>query len=126
MAETQFYKLIKRCCCCLMSKIWKLLVTIIILLGLIIIAFWLIVLPRAFNFSFEQTKLTQQFNNNNTLRYNLVLNTENNPNKKLSIYYNEVKGHMFYEGSTFASKDAITCVFASPALEKNVVDECST
>jgi len=67
-----------------------------------------IVIPCAFSFSFEQTKLTQFNHNNNTLRYNLVLNTEHNPNKKLSIYYNKVKGRMFYEGSMFALTDTIT------------------
>ncbi|XP_004497665.1 NDR1/HIN1-like protein 3 [Cicer arietinum] len=111
MAVAQPNNRSRRCCCCLFNIIWKLLIAIIILVVLIILIIWLIVQPRAFKFSVKEAKLTQfnYLNNNNTLRYNLVLNfTARNPNKKLNIYYDKVEGHVSYDGTRFASTDVIT------------------
>ncbi|XP_058767684.1 NDR1/HIN1-like protein 10 [Vicia villosa] len=111
MAPVHPHNRCRRCCCCLFGVIWKLLLGIIILIGLIFLIFSLVVQPRAFRFSVNEAKLTQ-FNyttTTNTLRYNLVLNfTARNPNKKLNFYYDEVEGHVSYHGIRFASTDVIT------------------
>ncbi|XP_061351121.1 NDR1/HIN1-like protein 10 [Gastrolobium bilobum] len=102
----------RSCCCCLLGIFWKLLIAFVVLVGLVILIFFLVVQPRAFKFSVTEAQLTQfdyTNNNNNNLRYNMVLNfTVRNPNKKLSIYYDKVEALAFYEGSRFASSDVIT------------------
>lgn len=100
----------RKCCCCLFSIIWKFLAAIIVLVVLAILIFWLIIQPHSFKFYVNEAKLTQ-FNyttTTNTLHYNLLLNfTARNPNKKLSIYYDKVEGHAFYEGMRFDTTDVI-------------------
>ncbi|GAU44219.1 hypothetical protein TSUD_399830 [Trifolium subterraneum] len=109
MAEAQPHNCCRRCCCCLFGVIWKLIVAIIVLIVLVILIFYFIVQPRSFKFSVKEAKLTEFNYNNNTVRYNLVLNfTAHNPNKKLGIIYDKVEGHVSYEGTRFASTDVIT------------------
>lgn len=96
-------------CCSLFSFLWKLLVVLIILFGLIILIFYLIVQPRAFKFYVTKAELTQFDYTDSTLHYNMVLNfTAHNPNKKLGIYYDKVEAQTFYEGARFANVDVIT------------------
>jgi hypothetical protein len=99
----------RSCCSCLFGFIWKLLVTIIVLAGLAVLIFYLIVQPRSFKFYVTEANLTKFDYTNNTLHYNMVLNfTARNPNKKLGVYYDDVKAQAFYEGSRFAIVDVIT------------------
>ncbi|KAL5067598.1 hypothetical protein RYX36_018485 [Vicia faba] len=111
MAQLQPDNRSRRACCCRLSIIWKLLVTIVLIVALIVFVLFLIVQPQSFKFSVKEAKLTQ-FNyttKTNTLHYNLVLNfTARNPNKKLNIYYDAIKGHVSYEGTRFASTDVIS------------------
>ncbi|CAK8571329.1 unnamed protein product [Lathyrus sativus] len=111
MAQQQPRSRSRRCCCCLFSIIWKLIISIVFIVALIFLVLFLILQPRSFKFSVKEAKLIQ-FNyttNTNTLRYNLVLNfTASNPNKKFNIYYDAMNGHVFYEGTRFASTDTIT------------------
>ncbi|CAL5194310.1 unnamed protein product [Lathyrus oleraceus] len=96
-------------CCTLFTFLWKLLVALIVLFGLIILIFYLIVQPLSFKFYVTKAQLTQFDYTNNTLHYNMVLNfTAHNPNKKLSIYYDKVEAQAFLEGSRFANVDMIT------------------
>ena len=99
----------RSCCCCLFGIVWKLLVTIIVLVGLAVLIFYLVVQPRSFKFYVSEAKLTQFDYDNNNLTYDLVLNfTARNPNKKLSIYYDDVEARAFYEGNWFHTTDVIT------------------
>ncbi|CAI8602394.1 unnamed protein product [Vicia faba] len=113
MAQLQPDNRSRRGCCCRLSIIWKLLVTIVLIVALIVFVLFLIVQPQSFKFSVKEAKLTQ-FNyttktNTHTLHYNLVLNfTARNPNKKLNIYYDAIEGHVSYEGTRFASTDVIS------------------
>ncbi|KAG5043953.1 hypothetical protein AAZX31_03G181300 [Glycine max] len=101
----------RSCCCCLFGILWKILVALIVLVGLVFLIFWLVVQPRSFKFHVTEADLTQfdYYTNNNTLHYNMVLNfTARNPNKKLSIYYDKVEALAFYEDARFANYDVIT------------------
>ncbi|KAL2345291.1 hypothetical protein Fmac_006576 [Flemingia macrophylla] len=101
----------RSCCYCLFGIFWKILVTLIVLVGLAILIFWLVVQPRSFKFYVTEADLTQfeYDTNNSTLGYNMVLNfTVRNPNKKLSIYYDNVEALAFYEDTRFANYDVIT------------------
>ncbi|KAL5060357.1 hypothetical protein RYX36_031961 [Vicia faba] len=96
-------------CCTLFSFLWKLVVALIVLFGLIILIFYLIVQPRAFKIYVTKAELTQFHYTNSTLHYDMVLNfTVHNPNKKLGIYYDKVDAQAFYEGARFANVDVIT------------------
>ncbi|XP_054790006.1 NDR1/HIN1-like protein 3 [Prosopis cineraria] len=107
MADKSFRA--RGCCCCLFSLLWKLLVAIIVIVGLAVLIFWLIVQPRSFKFYASEAQLTQFDYDNNTLRYNLVLNfTARNPNKKLGIYYDKVQGVALYQDERFGNTDVIT------------------
>jgi hypothetical protein len=99
----------KSFCSNLFKLVWRFLVTLVILFGLVIVIFYLIVQPRVFKFYVTKAELTQFDYTNNTLHYNMMLNfTAHNPNKKLSIYYDKVEARAFYEGSRFANVDVIT------------------
>ena len=101
----------RSCCCCLFGILWKILVALIVLVGLVFLIFWLVVQPRSFKFQVTEADLTQfdYYTNNHTLHYNMVLNfTARNPNKKLSIYYDKVEALAFYEDARFANYDVIT------------------
>ncbi|KAL5545746.1 hypothetical protein UlMin_005433 [Ulmus minor] len=93
------------CCCgCLFSLILKLVVTAVVLIGLAVLAFWLIVRPNKVKFHVEDASLTQFNYTNNNLHYNLALNlTIRNPNKRLGIYYDRIEARGFYEDSRFDS-----------------------
>ncbi|XP_057438899.1 NDR1/HIN1-like protein 10 [Lotus japonicus] len=98
----------RSCFCCLFGVFWKILITLIVLVGLVILIFYLIVQPRPFKFYVNEAKLTEFNYTNNSLRYNMVLNfTARNPNKKLNIYYDKVEALAFYEDSRFASDDKV-------------------
>ncbi|CAI8602393.1 unnamed protein product [Vicia faba] len=113
MVEAQNHSGSKRrcCCCCIFNKVWKFLLATTIFVALIMLILFLVIKPRTFKFSVNEAKLTQ-FNyttKTNTLHYNLVLNfTSRNPNKNLNIYYDEINGHVSYEGTRFASSNVIT------------------
>ncbi|KAK7396750.1 hypothetical protein VNO78_17908 [Psophocarpus tetragonolobus] len=109
MADKQHHG--RSCCCCLWGMLWKILVTLIVLVGIVVLIFWLVVQPRSFKFYVTEAELTQfdYHTNNNTLHYNMVLNfTSRNPNKKLSIYYDKVEALAFYEDARFGNYDVIT------------------
>jgi hypothetical protein len=60
--------------------------------GLVLLIFWLIFRPKIVKFYVTEASLTQfNLSSNNTLYYNLALNTTvRNSNKKFGIYYDAV------------------------------------
>jgi hypothetical protein len=96
--------------CILFKNFCKLLFGLVVLFGIITIILFLIVLrlPHRFKFNVTKAELTQFDYDNNTLHYNMVLNfTTRNPNKEISIYYDEVEARAFYEESRFANVEVI-------------------
>ncbi|CAL1394959.1 unnamed protein product [Linum trigynum] len=96
------------CCGCLFSCLLKIIVTIVVILGVAALVFWLVVRPNKIKVHLTDATLTQ-FNHtpnsdNNLLRYNLALNvTVRNPNKRIGIYYDSIEARAFYRGQRFAS-----------------------
>ncbi|KAL5060350.1 hypothetical protein RYX36_031954 [Vicia faba] len=88
------------CCCgCLFNLIFKLILTVIIIIGIAIFLFWLIVRPNVVKVHVTNASLTQfnYTNNNNNLNYDLSLNlTIRNPNKRLGIYYDYIEARALY------------------------------
>ncbi|MED6106590.1 yls9-like [Stylosanthes scabra] len=94
------------CLCCF----FKVLITLIILLGLACLIAYFIIRPRPFTFHVTNANLTQfDYNTNKkTLDYNLVLNfTASNPNRMLSLYYDFVEANAYYQELRFSLLDLI-------------------
>ncbi|XP_018851217.1 NDR1/HIN1-like protein 10 [Juglans regia] len=94
------------CCGCLFSLLFKLIVSVAIVVGLAVLIFWLIVRPNRVKFHVTDASLTQ-FNfttNNNTLHYNLSLDINvRNPNKKIGIYYDRIEARAYFEDQRFST-----------------------
>lgn len=88
------------CCCgCIFNLIFKLILTVIIIIGIAVFLFWLIVRPNAVKVHVTDATLTQfnYTNNNSNLNYNLALNiTIRNPNRRLGIYYDSIEARALY------------------------------
>jgi hypothetical protein len=88
------------CCCgCLFNLIFKLILTVIIILGILVFLFWLIVRPNVVKVHVTEATLTHfnYTNSNSNLNYDLSLNiTIRNPNKKLGIYYDYIEARALY------------------------------
>ncbi|KAI9121949.1 hypothetical protein K1719_007039 [Acacia pycnantha] len=96
------------CCCgCIFSLIFKLLCTIIVIVGIAVLVFWLLVRPSKVKFHVTDASLTEfNYTNDGTLHYNLALNmTIRNPNRRLGIYYDNVEARALYEDARFASNE---------------------
>ncbi|WOL17721.1 hypothetical protein Cni_G26514 [Canna indica] len=95
------------CCCgpfCLLCSLFKFLVSIVIILGIIVLVLWLVFRPNELNAHVDSASLTQ-FNfstANNNLEYDLSLDLSiRNPNKRISIYYDYLEAQPFYNGDRF-------------------------
>lgn len=93
------------CCgpCCILSALFKLIFTIIVVLGIIVLALWLVLRPSKVKVYVDGASLTQfSLNNSNTLYYNLSLDMSvRNPNKKVGIYYDKLEATASYGGQRF-------------------------
>uniref|UniRef100_A0A2P2MTK6 Late embryogenesis abundant protein LEA-2 subgroup domain-containing protein n=1 Tax=Rhizophora mucronata TaxID=61149 RepID=A0A2P2MTK6_RHIMU len=92
------------CCgCCLFNFLFKLIITVIVIIGIAILVLWLVFRPNKLKFHVTDATLTQfNFTTNNKLQYNLALNiTVRNPNKRIGIYYDRIDATAFYEDNRF-------------------------
>ncbi|MED6198157.1 hypothetical protein PIB30_063341 [Stylosanthes scabra] len=96
--------LIGCCCGCLFSLVCKLIISIVVVIGIAVLVFWLIVRPNEVKFHVTDASLTQFNYSGNTLKYNLALNfTIRNPNKKLGIYYDSIEARTLFHDARFDS-----------------------
>ncbi|PHT99120.1 hypothetical protein BC332_31957, partial [Capsicum chinense] len=98
------------CCCkcifnCICTCIFQILCTLLIILAVIGFILWFILRPNKVNFHISNASLTQfDYNNNNTLSYNLHLNVSiRNPNKRIGIYYDSIEARAYYHGLNFGN-----------------------
>lgn len=95
------------CCfpCCILNLFFKIIFSVILVVGIAILVFWLIVRPTALKFHVVDASLSQfNITNDNMLHYNLQLNmTIRNPNKKIGIYYDHIEARAFYDDQRFSS-----------------------
>ncbi|OVA07126.1 Late embryogenesis abundant protein [Macleaya cordata] len=91
--------------CCLISFIFKIIFTIVIVVGIAALVFWLIFRPNKVKFHVVDASLTQfNLTNDNILHYNLTFDmTIRNPNKKIGIYYDRIEARAFYDDKRFDS-----------------------
>jgi len=90
-------------CCCLFSFLLKLVVSLVIIIGLAVLIFWLIFRPTNVKFYVTDASLTEfSLTGNNTLQYNLAVNiTVRNPNRKIGIYYDTIEARALYGDQRF-------------------------
>lgn len=94
------------CICCIFSLIFQILCTLLVIVGIVVLIFWLIVRPNPVKFYVTDASLTQfdMASTNETLHYNLVLNmTVRNPNKHIGIYYDQIEVQGLYADQTFGT-----------------------
>lgn len=93
------------CCCCLLGFLLKLIVTVVIIVGIAVLLFWLIVRPNKVKFHVVDASLTEfNLTSDNILQYNLTVNmTVRNPNKRIGIYFDRIEAQAYYEDALFDS-----------------------
>ncbi|XP_062167514.1 NDR1/HIN1-like protein 3 [Alnus glutinosa] len=93
-------------CCCLFGFLLKLVVSLVVIIGLAALIFWLIFRPTNVKFYVTDASLTEfTFTGNNTLQYNLAVNiTVRNPNRKIGVYYDTIEANAYYEDQRFGTK----------------------
>ncbi|KAF5725936.1 protein YLS9-like [Tripterygium wilfordii] len=93
-------------CCCLLSLLLKIIITLIVLIGIAILIFWLVVRPNKVKFHVTDVRLNEleYFANNSTQSYDLAVNiTIRNPNKKIKIYYDVIEARATYHNRMLPS-----------------------
>ena len=94
------------CGCGCLGCLLKFIVSLVVIVGLAVLIFWLIFRPTHLKFYATEASLTQfNFTSNNTLQYNLALNiTARNPNKKIGVYYDSIEVRAYYDDHRFDAK----------------------
>lgn len=101
-----------RCCCCnclfscVFACICQVLCAIIIILGVIILALWLIFRPNKVYFHIADASLTKfDFSpTTNTLDYDLSLSVDiRNSNKRIGVYFDKIEAKTTYHRQKFAN-----------------------
>ncbi|XP_068664132.1 NDR1/HIN1-like protein 10 [Aristolochia californica] len=96
------------CCgpCCLLSFLFKLIVSLIIIAGIIALIVWLALRPAKIKVHVQTAELSQfNLTNGNLLHYNLSLSVSvRNPNKRIGIYYDRLEARAFYKGHRLDSR----------------------
>ncbi|GAA0166145.1 hypothetical protein LIER_21370 [Lithospermum erythrorhizon] len=100
-----------KCCCgcifdCLCTCIYQIICTILVVLAIVAIVLFIFFRPTPVKFNVTDATLTQfdLATPNDNLHYNLAMNLSiRNPNKRLSIYYDNIEIRALYEGQRFAS-----------------------
>ncbi|XP_074285801.1 NDR1/HIN1-like protein 3 [Silene latifolia] len=100
------------CGCCLLGCVFKIIFSILIAIGLIILVIWLIIRPHEVKFHATDATLTT-FNfggvNNDNLNYDLAVNfTARNPNNHIGVYYDDVQADAIYGGQRFKTVEGMT------------------
>ncbi|XP_058087660.1 NDR1/HIN1-like protein 10 [Magnolia sinica] len=89
--------------CCILSALFKLIFTIVVVLGIAALVIWLVLRPSKVKVHVDSATLTQfNLTNSNNLYYNLSLDIAiRNPNKQIGIYYDKLEANAYYEGQRF-------------------------
>ncbi|KAF5175501.1 NDR1/HIN1-like protein [Thalictrum thalictroides] len=89
--------------CCVLSTFLKVMISIIVVLGIAALIFWLVVRPTEVKVYVVGAEL-KQFNltNGNTLNYDLSMNiTVRNPNRRIGLYYDQLDAIASYNRERF-------------------------
>jgi hypothetical protein len=103
-------------CCCnpcsLLCALFKLIVSIVIVLGIIVLVLWLVFRPNELKSHAESATLTRFDLDNNTLFYNLDVEISiRNPNKRVAFYYDRVQATASYDGTRIAFDGGLPTFF---------------
>uniref|UniRef100_A0A7N0UMA6 Late embryogenesis abundant protein LEA-2 subgroup domain-containing protein n=1 Tax=Kalanchoe fedtschenkoi TaxID=63787 RepID=A0A7N0UMA6_KALFE len=91
-------------CKCVFNLIFKLILTAIVILGLVVLVLWLIFRPNQLKFHITDASLTQFDLANSTLKYNLAVNgSVRNPNSRIGVYYDVIQVDTFYKDQRFST-----------------------
>ncbi|XP_020080574.1 NDR1/HIN1-like protein 10 [Ananas comosus] len=90
-------------CACLFCTLFKLIFSIVVILGIIVLVVWLVIRPYGLKAHAESAALTQfALSSSNTLDFNLTVDIAvRNRNKRIGIYYDYIESQAFYDGDRF-------------------------
>ncbi|KAL4296992.1 hypothetical protein GQ457_12G012430 [Hibiscus cannabinus] len=92
------------CGCCLLKLLLKIIISLVVIIGLAVLIFWLIFRPKEVKFHVTDVQLSEFTLDNTTLRYNLAVNiTVRNPNKRIGIHYDRIEARAYYEDQRLQS-----------------------
>ncbi|KAL8147525.1 NDR1/HIN1-like protein 10 [Apium graveolens] len=92
------------CFCCIFNFIFQIICALLVIVGIVVLIFWVIFRPSPVKFYVTDASLTQFdiSSTNDILHYNLALNmTVRNPNKRIGIYYDQIEARALYVGQVF-------------------------
>ncbi|PKA65380.1 Putative syntaxin-24 [Apostasia shenzhenica] len=105
------------CCCnpfgCLLCTLFKILASLIITLGVIVLILWLVFRPNELKVYVDDAALTTfNLTDSSALRYNLTLAVSiRNPNSRISIYYDRFEAQALYDGNRFGFDGSLPLFF---------------
>ncbi|GMI96705.1 NDR1/HIN1-LIKE, ARABIDOPSIS NDR1/HIN1-LIKE 10, YELLOW-LEAF-SPECIFIC GENE 9 [Hibiscus trionum] len=93
------------CGCCLLKLLLKIIISLVVIIGLAVLIFWLIFRPNEVKFHVTDVRLTEfSLDSNSTMRYNLAVNiTVRNPNRRIGIHYDRIEARAYYEDQRLQS-----------------------
>ncbi|KAK1287321.1 hypothetical protein QJS10_CPB19g00462 [Acorus calamus] len=91
------------CGCCLLCTLFKFILSIVIIIGIIVLVLWLVLRPNKVKVYVTGATLSGfNLTGTNMLNYNLTMDVMvRNPNKKVGIYYDWIETRAFYDGERF-------------------------
>ncbi|KAE8729285.1 Protein YLS9 [Hibiscus syriacus] len=92
------------CGCCLLKLLLKIIISLVVIIGLAVLIFWLIFRPNEVKFHVTNVRLNEFNLDNQTLRYDLAVNiTVRNPNRRIGIHYDHIEARANYEDQRLQS-----------------------
>uniref|UniRef100_A0A7N0UWL8 Late embryogenesis abundant protein LEA-2 subgroup domain-containing protein n=1 Tax=Kalanchoe fedtschenkoi TaxID=63787 RepID=A0A7N0UWL8_KALFE len=93
------------CLCNFFCIIFKIILALVIIVGLLILILWLVYRPLKLKFHVTDAALTQfDLSDSNILKYNLAVNiSARNPNKRVVVYYEKIEVNAYYAEQRFGS-----------------------
>ncbi|XP_024026818.1 LOW QUALITY PROTEIN: NDR1/HIN1-like protein 3 [Morus notabilis] len=93
-------------CRCLFSLIFKIIITVVVIVGLAALIIWLVFRPNKIKYHVTEATLTKfNLTSDNILHYDLALNiTVRNPNKRIGVYYDRIEARAYLEDERFNTK----------------------
>ncbi|KAE8689947.1 Protein YLS9 [Hibiscus syriacus] len=92
------------CGCCLLKLLLKIIISLVVIIGLAVLIFWLIFRPNEVKFHVTDARLNEFSLDNQTLRYDLAVNiTVRNPNRRIGIHYDRIEARAYYEDQRLQS-----------------------
>ncbi|KAJ3707636.1 hypothetical protein LUZ61_011341 [Rhynchospora tenuis] len=94
--------------CCLFCTLFKFILSIVILLGIVVLVLWLVLRPNEIKVHATSASLKQFTLSNGSLDYDLDVNISiRNPNRRIGLYYDYIEAQAYYDDSRFGFDNSL-------------------